>query len=94
MAGIQGYIGRVVENAVILPDNQRLKVQFDQEISYLNVDKNLLMHFSSKLKKNAVERMKFSWNTQERKKLRSAEGKGERGFSLPSYNRFYFLRIL
>ena len=68
MAGIQGNIGRVVDNAVILPDNQRLKVQFDQEISYLNVDKNLLMQFSSKLKKNAVERMKFSWNTQERKK--------------------------
>ena len=35
MAGIQGNIGRVVDNAVILPDNQRLKVQFDQEISYL-----------------------------------------------------------
>ena len=67
MAITQGAIGRYKDNVEVLPDNQRLKVAFDTKIDYLNMDKSILFHLMSAIGKKSVDRMKFSWNTQERK---------------------------
>jgi len=64
--GLQGIISEYVDNSQILPSG-RLRVQIDDVIDYLNVDKTMLLRFISKIKKKAVGRMEHQWQTQERK---------------------------
>jgi len=64
--GLQGVIGEYTSGSQILPSG-RMRVQIDDVIDYLNVDKTLLLRFLSKLKKKAVGRMEHQWWTQERK---------------------------
>jgi len=64
--GLQGIISEYVDNSQILPTG-RMRVQMDDVIDYLNVDKTMLLRFISKIKKKAVGRMEHQWQTQERK---------------------------
>ena len=63
----QGAIAEFKGGSTILQTG-RLKVDISEEISYLNVDKSLLLHLLSKIKKEAVDRVTNYWQTQERKK--------------------------
>ena len=65
---LQGTVGEFTNDVNILPDNSRLRVAYDHKIDYLNVEKTMLFHAMSKIKKVSTDRMEFFWQTQERKK--------------------------
>ena len=67
MAGLQGPVGEYTGGSQIL-DIGRLRVQIDEDIDYLNVDKSLLLMLLGKVGKESVGRMEHEWQIQERKK--------------------------
>lgn len=64
--GIQGAVAPYMSNSQILPSG-RLKVQFDEEIYKLNIDKSILLFLCNKMGRKGVKQMKFEWMTKERK---------------------------
>jgi hypothetical protein len=68
MAGIQGPTGYYKDGSAVLSEVGRLRIAVDEEISYLNIDKNMLFFLMNKMKKQSVKRMKHQWQTQDRKK--------------------------
>jgi len=65
--GIQGAGAEFKDNVQVL-DIGRLRVQIDEEIDYLDLDKSILFHLMSRMKKQSVGRITHEWQIQERKK--------------------------
>ena len=65
--GTQGVIGEVMGGVRTISDG-RLRVAIDDFIDYLDVDKSILLHLLSAMKKKSVGRMEHTWQTLKRKK--------------------------
>lgn len=66
MPGIQGSVSEYKSGSQILQQG-RLRLAFDEEIYNLNIEKALLLMLLSKMGKESEGRMKFWWQTKERK---------------------------
>ena len=67
MAGQQGAVAEYKDGVQFLQQG-RLRLEYDEEIHYLNVEKSMIINLLSRMKKFNVERMQHFWQIQERKK--------------------------
>lgn len=68
MAGIQGPTAYYKDGSAVLNESDRLVIQLDEKVAYLNIEKSMLLLLAQKTAKKAVRRMEHRWLTQERKK--------------------------
>lgn len=64
--GQQGAVSEYMYGSRVI-NEERLRVAFDEDIHYLNVDKSILLMLMAKAGKEKVGQMKHIWQTQERK---------------------------
>lgn len=66
MSGKQGVVNEYLGGSRFINAN-RVDLSFDEEIAYLNIDKNPLLLMMQKIKKTSVTEMLHTWQTMERK---------------------------
>ena len=67
MTGQQGAVAEYKDGVQFLGQG-RLRLEYDDQIHYLNVEKNMIINLLSRMKKFTVERQQHFWQIQERKK--------------------------